>query len=125
MLVPFEPENGLEETIAAARSGGSSIEDVLRAANRCDLYISSKSEVQQDGSGFEPLLLGGRDGPLIAAFTSASRPTLHHHMAKYVLQMKGIEFFRRVPQGYGAILNPGYKCQLIISPTSIDSLRRG
>jgi hypothetical protein len=40
-------------------------------------------------------------------------------MAGYVLQMNGREFFLRMPESYGVILNPGYVSQLIIPSTGV------
>jgi hypothetical protein len=87
------------------------------------LFISSKTEVQADGSGFEPLLLEESGKPLVAAFSSLDRPGLHSDVASYVLQMDGREFFLRLPPKYGVIVNPGYVAQLIISPDATSDLR--
>jgi hypothetical protein len=35
-----------------------------------------------------------------------------------------IEFFLRMPESYGAILNPGYVSQLIIPPTGVSEFRK-
>jgi hypothetical protein len=45
-------------------------------------------------------------------------------MAEYVLQMNGREFFLRIPESYGVILNPGYVSQLIIPPTGVAEFRK-
>lgn len=122
-LVTFEPENEIETLIDCAKRGTGSIADVLAHLTKSDLFISSKREVQRDGSGFEPLLLGQAQAPLVAAFTAASRPALHRHAAEYLLQMPGAQFLARLPHGYGVILNPGYTAQLIIADHVVANLR--
>jgi hypothetical protein len=61
---------------------------------------------------------------LVAAFSLLSRPGLHRHLAEYVLQTKGREFFLRTPAGYGVIVNPGYVTQLIIAPNALAGVNR-
>lgn len=124
-LLGFDPENKLERDIAKAKEGGLSVEELLKRVGESDIYVSSKEEVRSDGSGFDPLLVGEPGSPLVAAFSSLSRPGLHKKMAEYVLQMKGRDFFRRLPQGYGVAFNPGYTTQLIISADAISELQRG
>lgn len=112
----FNPENELECVIVGAKEGACSVDALIERLLDSDVYISSKTEVEQDGSGFHPLLLGDSGSPLVAVFSSLSRPALHRDMAEYVLKMRGSEFFRRLPVGYGVVLNPGYESQFIISP---------
>ena len=123
-LLEFRPENELEKAIEDAKRGALSFADLVEVVVRSNLYISSKGEVQQDGSGFEPLLLEQKGNPLVAAFSSLSRPALHKQMAEYVLQMNGREFFLRMPPGYGVILNPGYVAQLIIPSDGVADLKK-
>jgi hypothetical protein len=114
-LSSFNPENELEYVIAQARNGSCSIGQLMEKLLESELYISSRTEVEQDGAGFEPLLLGESDSPLMAVFSSLSRPVLHRKMAEYVLKMRGREFFQRLPAGYGVVLNPGYESQFIVA----------
>jgi hypothetical protein len=123
-LLGFDPENDLEREIARAREGKVSVNDLLEKICESDVYVSSRKEVRQDGNGFDPLLVGEPGSPLVAAFSSLSRPGLHRKMAEYVLQIKGREFFRRLPPGYGVALNPGYITQLILSADALAGLKR-
>ena len=123
-LQEFKPENELENAIADAKEGVRPIADLMRIIARSNLFISSKGEVQSDGSGFDPLLLEKDRHPFVAVFSSLSRPGLHSRMAGYVLQMNGREFFLRMPESYGVILNPGYVSQLIIPPTGVSEFRK-
>jgi len=123
-LLKFDPENEFEAAIVSAKHGSLSLSGLMEKLAQSDVYISSKREVAQDGSGFDPLLVGSTENPLVAAFSSLSRPSLHAKMAEYALRMKGREFFNRLPQGYGVVLNPGYETQLIISSDVISDLKK-
>lgn len=120
----FKPENALESVIIDARQGVRPITEVMDLLAQSNLYISSKTEVQADGSGFSPMLLEESGNPLVAAFTHLPRAELHSHMAEYVLQMDGRAFFLRLPPGYGVVLNPGYLAQLIIAPNAVIDLQK-
>ena len=122
-LTDFKPENDLEAAIIEAKRGAASIDVLLMNLAGSPLFISSKTEVQADGSGFEPLLLEESGKPLVAAFSSLDRPGLHREAASYVLQMDGREFFLRLPPKFGVIVNPGYVAQLIIAPDAASDLR--
>lgn len=122
-LMNFEPENDLELAIVNAKKGRILIDSLLAEIAESDIYVSSKAEVSKDWSGFEPLLLGEASNLLVAVFSSLSRPGLHRKVAEYVLQIKGGEFFRRIPPGYGVVVNPGYVTQLIVSSDSISNLK--
>ena len=123
-LLDFTPENELEEAIERAMRGALSLDALVKIIAQSNLSISTKAEVKQDGSGFEPLLLEQNGQPLVAAFSSLSRPGLHRDMAEYVLQMDGREFFLRMPPAYGIILNPGYAAQLILPSDGVSRLKK-
>ena len=123
-LQEFKPENELENAIAVTREGIRPVADLMRIIARSNLFLSSKGEVQPDWSGFDPLLFEMDGNPFVAIFSSLSRPGLHGRMAEYVLQMNGREFFLRMPESYGVILNPGYVSQLIIPPTGVSEFRK-
>jgi SseB protein N-terminal domain len=122
-LEEFVPVNELEVAIVEAKRGNMSIDALLTALADSPLYISSKTEVQSDGRGFDPLLLEESGKALVAAFSSLGRPDLHREAASYVLQMNGREFFLRLPPTYGVIVNPGYLTQLIVAPDAVSTLR--
>jgi hypothetical protein len=121
-LSEFQPENELEFAILDAKQGMCSIDNLMKTVCESDLYVPSKIEVMQDGSGFDPLLLGEIGNPLVAACTSFSRLGLHRNIAEFALQMKGRDFFLRLPKGYGVVLNPGYIAQLIVLPDAMADI---
>lgn len=122
-LIDFQPENELERAIVRAKQSLSPMGELMDIVLGSNLFVSSKREVQQDGSGFDPLLLGESGNALVAAFSSLSRPGLHRHRAEYVLQMNGKDFILRLPPGYGVILNPGYVVQLIVLSNAVSELK--
>ncbi|MCC6983623.1 MAG: hypothetical protein IT535_10170 [Bauldia sp.] len=50
-LAEFTPENELEKIIARAMSGEALLDHVLDALLRSQIFIPSRAEVRQDGSG--------------------------------------------------------------------------
>jgi hypothetical protein len=122
-LADFEPVNELESSIVETKAGRLAPDALLAKMAQSIVFISSKTEVQQDGSGFSPLLLGESSNPLVAVFSSLARSDLHRHMAEYVLQMNGNEFIKRLPAGYGFVLNPGFIVQLVVTPPAAADLK--
>jgi len=66
--------------------------------------------IDQDGSSF------------VVAFTALSRQP--KDMAPYIMQMKGGQFFRRLPAGYGVMVNPGYAAQILVPPHGMAALKQ-
>jgi SseB protein N-terminal domain len=123
-LADFIPANPLEEAVLQARAGARSLHDLLTDLAAAVLFVSSKTEVRADGTGFEPLLLGDRQQPLVAVFTDVERPAFHRAEASFILQMPGRDFFLRLPPGYGVVVNPGFVTQLIVTPEAADDFKR-
>jgi hypothetical protein len=125
MLERFEPENQTETAVAEAYTGTRSPGDLLGILAGSRLFVSSRAEVAADGQGFEPLLLGKEDAPLVAAFTAPSRALLHRARAEYLLEMDGDAFLRRLPPGYGTVVNPGYEAQFVVDAGAVERWRTG
>lgn len=121
-LAEFTPENPLEIALQDAKNGRLPISKLMRKIVESDLYVSSKSEVLENGDGFQPLLVGDNAHPLVSVFSSLSKTSLHRELAEFALQMKGRDLFRRLPANHGVALNPGYAAQLIISHDVISKL---
>lgn len=118
----FEPENELEIALAEARAGHIAIDACLEKLLSNDLFILSKSEVLQDGSGIAPLLFDFEGTTFVAVFSSLARAKLHTDKAQYCLKIIGSNFFKRIPEGYGAVINPGFSVQLEIMPEGLGRL---
>lgn len=61
----------------------------------------------------------------MSVFTDKSRVLPLSHIAKYCLVLKGVDLFKRVPRGYGLVINPGIEniC-LDISPEGISQINK-
>ncbi|HEX3982319.1 MAG TPA: hypothetical protein VGG48_00430 [Rhizomicrobium sp.] len=123
-LAPFEAENALETAIMATQAGTFPVPRLLQAILETDLFVSSRTEILKDGSGFQPLLIGDEKAPMVCAFSALSRPALHRERAGYVLRVNGRGFFQRLPAGYGIALNPGFVAQLAIQANMVDQVRK-
>lgn len=119
------PANDLERLILDSRAGRAPVENLLRALVAADLYVSSATEIKDDGSGFTPLLFDNQAGNLLTAvFTDPSRATAHAGRAKYLLRLKGRDLFRRLPAGYGLVINPGHPVGMEIQPFGVEAIVR-
>lgn len=112
--------NTVELAIADAKAGRLAMGEMLRALLDAELAIPSGGEVQPDGSGFLPVVFDRNGTQMVACFTARKRVDLGK-MAPWCLTMKGREFLRRVPDGYGVVVNPGGTLGFEIDP---DGLRR-
>ena len=121
MLV-FEPESDIEQRILDVQARRYSADALMREMANHDLYIPSKGEVREDGSGLVPVLQDQGGMKFVAVFTSLSR--LPRGLAEYLLKAKAGAFFRRLPPGYGVIFNPGYDAQLLLPPDGVAMLKR-
>ena len=121
-LLAFVPENDIEQRILDVQAQTYSADALIREMADHDLYIPSKGEVREDGSGFLPVLVDQGGMPFVAVFTALSR--LPRGLAEYLLKANGRAFFRRLPSGYGVIFNPGYDAQLLLPPNGAAMLKR-
>jgi len=118
------PENPLEKSISDAKRGLISTQQLLRLLTSSELFILSTSEVQADGRGFVPLLFDRNGTPMAAAFSSKDRANAYGSRAKFLVAMKGYELLRRVPPGYGVVLNPNTSYVLELTPDGIRNIIR-
>ena len=121
-MLAFEPQTEIEQRILDVQAQTYSADALMREMADHDLYIPSKGEVREDGSGFVPVLLDQGGMPFVMVFTALSRQP--RDLAEYLLKAKGAAFFRRLPSGYGVIFNPGYDAQLLLPPDGVAMLKR-
>jgi len=121
-VLVFEPESDIEQRILDVQARRYSADALMREMANHDLYIPSKGEVREDGSGLVPVLQDQGGMKFVAVFTSLSR--LPRGLAEYLLKAKAGAFFRRLPPGYGVIFNPGYDAQLLLPPDGVAMLKR-
>lgn len=119
------PLNDLERLLLDSRAGRAPVENLLRALVAADLYVSSATEIREDGTGFAPLLFNNQTGdPLAAVFTDPERARAHADRAKYLLQINGRELLRRLPAGHGIVINPGHAVGMEIHPYGVEAIVR-
>jgi len=121
-LLAFEAETDIEHQILKAQDGALSGDALLHRMADADLFIPSTGEVQTDGSGFQPVLIDQDGSSLVVVFTARSRQP--KDMAAWMMQMNGGQFFRRLPAGYGVMVNPGYDAQILVPPHGMAALKR-
>jgi len=121
-LLAFEAENDIEHQILKAQDGALSGDALLHRMADADLFIPSTGEVQTDGSGFQPVLIDQDGSSLVVVFTARSRQP--KDMAAWMMQMNGGQFFRRLPAGYGVMVNPGFDAQILVPPHGMATLKR-
>lgn len=118
----FHPLNDFETSLLGASENALSIELFVRMLVNSDLALPCAKEVQRDGSGFEPILFDKHGTSMISAFSDKSRISQLAHIARYCLVMNGLEVLRRIPSGYGLVINPGLDVGFEISPEGIAQI---
>ena len=121
-LLAFAAENDIEHQILKAQDGEISGDALLRRMADADLFVPSTGDVQSDGSGFQPVLIDQDGSPFVVVFTAMSRQP--KDMAACTMQMKGGHFFRRLPDGYGVMVNPGYDAQILVPPHGMAAFKQ-
>jgi hypothetical protein len=121
-LLAFVAETDIEYQILKAQDGALSGDALLRRMTDADLFVPSTGDVQSDGSGFQPVLIDQDGSPFVVVFTAVSRQP--KDMAACTMQMNGGQFFRRLPAGYGVMVNPGYDAQILVPPDGMAALKQ-
>ena len=121
-LLAFVAETDIEHQILKTQDRGLSGDALLRRMADADLFIPSTGKVQTGGGGFSPVLVDQGGAPFVAVFTAMSRQP--KDMAPYMMQMNGRQFFRRLPAGYGVMVNPGYDAQILVPPHGMAAFKQ-
>lgn len=120
----FLPLNELEFGLLAAKCNEISISEFVRKLVASDLALPTAAEVQEDGTGFVPILFDKQGTKMLAAFTDKVRASQLEHVAKYCLVMNGLSVLRRVPPSYGLVINPGLEVGFELSADGIVEIVR-
>lgn len=119
MSSPFTPLNSFESLLAAAQAGQADIRKVISALIQAELAIPSGAQVMADGRGFQPLVFPKEGVQMVACFSDRSRIGEFASTAPYCLMLNGGDFLRRMPSGYGLVVNPGQSVGFDVSPDGI------
>ena len=80
------------------------------------------SRVTPEGSGWDPLLFD-RQGTLhVAVFTGPARVGIHSQQAPHQIRWLMLDVLRRVPGGYGVVVNPGTTLGFEISASGVGEI---
>jgi len=118
-LTPLTP---IEALLRSAMDGKTPIGAFMKAFVASDVVLLTGSLVTPDGSGFDPLLFDKQGTLHVAVFTHMERVGFHSQQAPHTIRMQMLEVLKRVPGGYGVVVNPGTSLGLELSPAGIGEI---
>jgi len=118
----FSPLNDFESKLVQAQEGEVTVPELMASLAAADLALPSANVVEQDWSGFQPLLFTKNSTPMIACFSAKERMVDYADMVPYCLVIKGRELLRRMPPGHGLVINPGQRFGFDVSPDGIAQI---
>jgi hypothetical protein len=112
----------IETLLKTAMDGQLPIGLFMKAFVASEVVLLTGSLVTPDGSGFDPLLFDKQGVLHVAVFTDMSRVGFHSQQAPYTIRMLMLEVLKRVPGGYGVVINPGTSLGFEISPSGVGEI---
>jgi len=116
------PPTPIEALLQSAMDGKTPIGAFMKAFVASDVVLLTGSLVTPDGSGFDPLLFDKQGTLHVAVFTHMERVGFHSQQAPHTIRMQMLEVLKRVPGGYGVVVNPGTSLGLELSPAGIGEI---
>lgn len=116
------PQSPLEVLLGRAMAGELPIRAFMQAFVAAEVILLAGSRVTADGSGFDPLLFDKQGTLHVAVFTDAARVGVHAQQAPHQLRWLMLDVLRRVPGGYGVVVNPGATLSFEISPGGVGEI---
>jgi hypothetical protein len=111
--------NKLDVALQQAQTGQLSLAELLATLMDSEVAVPSATEILQDGTGMQPLLFPKEGVQMLACFTDKSRIGEFSALAPYCLVLTGRELLRRIPAGYGLVVNPGTPIGFDVSPEGV------
>lgn len=121
-MTELPPQTPIETLLQTAMSGTLPIGAFMQAFVASEVLLLTGSLVTPDGSGFDPLLFDKQGTLHVAVFTDAARVGRHAEQAPHTLRWLMLDVLRRVPGGYGVVVNPGTSLGFEISPAGIGEI---
>ncbi|MGB3394601.1 MAG: SseB family protein [Stenotrophomonas sp.] len=118
------PQTPIETLLQTAMDGKLPIRTFMQAFIASEVVLLTGSLVTPDGSGFDPLLFDKQGVLHVAVFTDMARVGVHTQQAPHMLRWLLLDVLRRVPGGYGVVVNPGTQLGFEISPSGVGELLR-
>ncbi|MCW4453861.1 SseB family protein [Flavobacterium sp. MXW15] len=116
------PQTPVETLLQSAMEGTLPIRTFMQAFVASEVVLLTGSLVTPDGSGFDPLLFDKRGVLHVAVFTGMARVGIHSQQAPHAIRWPMLEVLRRVPGGYGVVVNPGTTLGFEISPPGVGEI---
>jgi len=116
------PQTPIETLLKTAMDGQLPIGLFMKAFVASEVVLLTGSLVTPDGSGFDPLLFDKQGVLHVSVFTDMSRVGFHSQQAPHTIRMRMLEVLKRVPGGYGVVINPGTSLGFEISPSGVGEI---
>ena len=123
-MTDFHPLNDAETFLAAAMGGQMPMAEFMKIFLASTVELPSANEVHADGAGLIPILFDKEGTNMLALFTHKDRIAPFRERASYCVSMKAIDVLRRLPPGYGVVINPGGKFGFDISSEGVREILR-
>ncbi len=116
------PQTPIETLLKTAMDGQLPIGLFMKAFVASEVVLLTGSLVTPDGSGFDPLLFDKQGVLHVSVFTDMSRLGFHSQQAPHTIRMLMLEVLKRIPGGYGVVINPGTSLGFEISPSGVGEI---
>ncbi|MNM63734.1 hypothetical protein D3C81_751090 [compost metagenome] len=116
------PQTPIETLLQTAMEGKLPIKAFMQAFVASEVVLLTGSLITPDGSGFDPLLFDKQGVLHVAVFTDMARVGFNSQQAPHDIRMLMFEVLRRVPGGYGVVVNPGTTLGFEISPSGVQEI---
>ncbi len=116
------PQTPIETLLKTAMDGQLLIGLFMKAFVASEVVLLTGSLVTPDGSGFDPLLFDKQGVLHVSVFTDMSRVGFHSQQAPHTIRMLMLDVLKRVPGGYGVVINPGTSLGFEISPSGVGEI---
>ena len=121
-MTDLAPQTPIETLLKAAMDGSVPIRAFMEAFVASEVVLLTGSLVTPDGSGFDPLLFDKQGTLHVAVFTDPSRVGICSQQAEHQIRWRMLDVLRRVPGGYGVVINPGTSLGFEISPSGVGEI---
>lgn len=116
------PQTSIETLLCTAMDGKLPIRAFMQAFVASEVVLLTGSLVTADGSGFDPLLFDKQGTLHVAVFTDSARVGIYSQQAEHQVRWLMLDVLRRVPGGYGVVINPGTTLGFEISPGGVGEI---
>lgn len=121
-MTDLPPQTPIETLLQTAMAGQLPIKAFMKAFVASEVVLLTGSLVTPDGSGFDPLLFDKQGVLHVAVFTDPARVGFHSEQAPHQIRWLMLDVLRRVPGGYGVVINPGTTLGFEISPDGVGEI---